>query len=164
MGIYLPTVGIDPRFLKHQSGQIIATSHNRWAPKSWFRMENPLFRGNLGWWNNWDSQRLTGATLQGLVKYYNLARIPTVDGNQKSSEVSPVEVGSWNYLQGFTKRDFWPINSMDFWNTEAENGFIELKYFAFRFGDWTSGHHHLRIWRLTPPKLGKFRLAARIGW
>ena len=56
---------------------------------SWAR-EISLFQGNLGWWGKsrlvkycwdprdtsvaWDSQRLTGATLQGLVKYYNLAR------------------------------------------------------------------------------------------
>ena len=37
--------GIDPRFLKHQSGQMIATSHNRFTPKWWFSNGNPLISG-----------------------------------------------------------------------------------------------------------------------
>ena len=33
------------------SGQIIATSHDRFPPNSGLAKETPLFPGNLGWWN-----------------------------------------------------------------------------------------------------------------
>ncbi len=35
----------------HSSGQIIATSHDRFPPNGGLVMEFPLFQGNLGWWN-----------------------------------------------------------------------------------------------------------------
>ena len=36
------------------------------------------------------------------------------------------------------------------WLTLTENGFMEPKYYAFRFGDEGHPKHQLRIWRLMP--------------
>ena len=99
------------------SGQIIATSHDRFPPNGGLVRDIPLFQGNLGWWTIIIRPKLLCMLHVHLLLYCDIWRtawsIPLIIPNCFFPRKKK-HPWSWKNVWDICRQPFWSLDSLDF--------------------------------------------------